>query len=200
MGKIMIINGSPRAVKSNSKLYAEIFMKHCKSETEYFNITRTNHEKLCSETNRFSDVLLVFPLYADGVPVTLMHFLKALENSNQQNKPKISVLINCGFIEHCQNDTAVRMIRLFCKQNGYEFGSVLKIGSGEAILTTPFKIFAESKIKRLSFAISKGKNVSLCVTMPISKNMFLKASTKYWVEYGRKNGITKEDMDTMKIE
>lgn len=36
--------------------------------------------------------------------------------------------------------------------------------------------------------------------MPISKKMFIKASTIYWENYGKKNGISKEQMEIMQIE
>ena len=36
--------------------------------------------------------------------------------------------------------------------------------------------------------------------MPLTPKVFIKASTKYWIEYGNRNGITKEQMDTMSIE
>ena len=196
----MILNGSPRAPKSNSKYYAEIFSKNCGQNTEYFNISKTNHEELCCKMEQFSDVLLVFPLYADSLPVTLLNFLKTLELNPQNKKTTFSVLINCGFIEYKQNDIAVKMIEQFCKQNGYSFGSVLKIGSGEAILFTPFKILVERKIKKFAASIVNKKYRTLKVTMPITKKMFIKASTKYWIDYGRKNGITKEQMETMEIE
>lgn len=200
MGQVMLINASPRAPKSNSKQYAEMFAKVCPIETSYFAVTRNNHRELCQSMEDFSDVLLVFPLYADGLPVTLMNFLKTLEQNAPRWKPRVSVLINCGFMEPEQNDIAVRMIRLFCKQNGYPFGSVLKIGSGEAILYTPFRILVRSKMKKLAAAITAEKAQTWKVTMPISKNMFLRASTSYWTNYGKRNGITKEQMETMKIE
>ena len=200
MESIMIINGSPRAPKSNSKQYAELFSKSCKVKTEYFQITRTNHLELCRAVEQFSDLLFVFPLYADGIPVTLLNFLKALEIHAPQRKPVISVLINCGFLEPHQNDIAVQMIRLYCKQNGYSFGSVLKIGSGEAILTTPFRFLAVRKIKQLASSICSTKYRTLKVTMPISKKFFLKASSSYWLRYGERNGVTKEEMETMQIE
>ena len=38
------------------------------------------------------------------------------------------------------------------------------------------------------------------VTMPISKAFFLKASTRYWLAYGERNGVTGEQMATMEIE
>lgn len=84
--------------------------------------------------------LFVFPLYADSIPVTLLNFLKTMEVNPPQKRPVISVVINCGFMEPQQNDIAIKMLQLYCKKNNYPFGSVLKIGSGEAILNTPFRI------------------------------------------------------------
>ena len=92
------------------------------------------------------------------------------------------------------------MIKFFCQKTQCPFGSVLKIGSGEAILTTPFKILAVRKIKQLANSITSQKYKSFHVTMPISPGLFVKASTKYWTEYGKRNGITPEQMRTMKIE
>lgn len=200
MANIIILNGSPRAPKSNSKRISEIFLKYCNSQTRYFNISKNNHEKLCSEINNFSDVLLVFPLYVDSLPVTLLNFLKSLEKYPHENKPTISVIINCGFIEYYQNDIAVKMIELFCKQNNYNFGSVLKIGSGEAILDSPFKILVTSKLKKLHSSIINKQYTTLKTTMPISKKMFVRASTIYWSNYGKKFGVTKKEMQTMDIE
>ena len=75
----MIINGSPRAPRSNSRRYAEIFARHCGATTVSRHITRTNHLELCAEAGTVDDLLLVFPLYADALPVTLLDFLKTLE-------------------------------------------------------------------------------------------------------------------------
>ena len=91
-------------------------------------------------------------------------------------------------------------MRLYCKKTGLPFGSVLEIGSGEAILSTPFRFFVRRKMKKLVASMVKQNNRSWKVTMPISKGMFLKASTAYWENYGKKNGLTKEEMSTMEIE
>lgn len=192
MERVMILNGSPRGPRSNSKRYAEIFSEKCNWDVEYFNITKSNHHELCSKMNMVSDVLLVFPLYADSIPVTLLNFLKNLENNLPNEKPVISVLINCGFLEYKQNDLAIKMIELFCKKTDFQFGSVLKIGSGEAILMTPFKILVARKIKKLSESIVSKKYKTLSVTMPLPPKLFIKASTKYWTDYGKRNGITQE--------
>lgn len=200
MAGILILNGSPRAPRSNSKRYAALFMNRCKVQCEYQNITRTNHAALCEKMNEVSDVLLVFPLYADGLPVTLLDFLKTLETCPPERKPVISVLINCGFFEYHQNDIAVRMVELFCRQNGYRFGSVLKIASGEAILDTPFCGLVKRKLEQLAAAIVQGKARVLHVSMPLTRGMFVRASTRYWVSYGKKNGVSREQMAVMEIE
>ncbi|MCH1962370.1 hypothetical protein P5F04_07420 [Clostridium perfringens] len=200
MGKVIIINGSPRAPRSNSKEYGEIFSSYYKGQADTFNITKNNHKEICSKIGDYTDILLVFPLYADALPVTMLNFLKVLEENPPKNKPKVNVIVNCGFIEPEQNNVCIDMVKLFCKQNTYEFNSVLSIGGGEAILGTPFKIFVKWKIKKIAKAIYNNTSENLRVTMPISKNMYLKASTNYWINYGKRNGITKSQMETMKIE
>lgn len=200
MAGILILNGSPRAPRSNSKRYAALFMNRCKMQCEYQNITKSNHAELCEKMNEVSDVLLVFPLYADGLPATLLDFLKTLETCPPERKPVISMLINCGFFEYHQNDIAVRMVELFCRQNGYRFGSVLKIASGEAILDTPFCGLVKRKLEQLAAAIVQGKARVLHVSMPLTRGMFVRASTRYWVSYGKKNGVSREQMAVMEIE
>lgn len=201
MGSVLMINASPRAPRSNSKRYAQLFAKHYPGQAEYVELTGKNHAQLCGKLEEVTHLLLVFPLYADSLPVTLMHFLKALEEHPPRKKrPMVSVLINCGFYEYAQNDIAVQMVRLFCAQNQYPFGSVLEIGSGEAILDSPFRMFAEGKIKKLAKGIAAGRHQALHVTMPIPRKMFVNASTQYWINYGKRFGTSKEQMQTMEIE
>ena len=126
--------------------------------------------------------------------------LKTLEEHPPRHRPTVSVLINCGFLEPGQNDVAVQMVELFCGQNGYPFGSVLKIGGGEAILDTPFRGLVRRKLRKLAGAISAGRHRSLQVTMPLPKRLFLRASTAYWTDMGGRGGVTREQMATMEIE
>ena len=130
--KLLIVNGSPRAPRSNSRRYAELFQARWKGEARYAALTAKNHAELAAAAADCTDLLLVFPLYADGLPAPLLRFLEFLEGAGPEHRPRISVLINCGFLEPHQNDVAVDMVRLFCLENGYPFGACLKIGGGEA--------------------------------------------------------------------
>lgn len=200
MEKVMMVNGSPRAPKSNSRHYAEIFARYCPAECDYFVLSRNNHEDLCRRMKDYTDVLFVFPLYADALPVGFLGFLKFLEKNPPCKKPVVSLLINCGFLEYQQSDVAVSMMKLFCRQCDYEMGSILMLGSGEAILRTPFKPWAVWSIRKLARSVGNGNYRLFQMTMPLSKRLFLMASTYYWTRYGRKFGVTKQQMQTMQIE
>ena len=200
MEKLLIINGSPRAKKSNSGRYAEIFKTHYKGKTSEYIVASRKHEVLFEKINYYSDILFVFPLYCDSVPTILLDFLKSLSQYKSEHKPTVHVMINCGFIEPKQNFTAVEIMRLFAKQSGYPFGSILCIGSGEAILDTPFRFCVERKIRSFARSVKKGQKKFASVTMPLTKKIFVRASTNYWIKYGERNGITKMEMETMEIE
>ena len=196
MGKLLIVNGSPRAPRSNSRRYIEQFLP-CWGETadQY---TALKGEPLSSEG--CTDLLLVFPLYADGVPAVLMRTLKQLATWGETPRPRIHVLVNCGFLEPEQTQPAVEMVRFFCKRYGFPWGMALRIGSGEAILNTPFSFLVRRSLRRLAAGIRAGRSEVLSVRMPLSRRMFIWASGRYWAGYGAENHITAREMPTMEIE
>lgn len=149
---------------------------------------------------KYSDVIIVFPLYADSLPVGLLNFLKNLENNLPMQRPVISILINCGFLEHKQNCVAVSMIRYFCKHNNFPIGSTLMLGSGEAILETPFRYIAVRAVKRLAASVNKGNYKDITATMPLPKWLFKMAARSYWIRYGKKFGVSKKEMQRPEIE
>lgn len=200
MAKILIVNASPRAPRSNSAKYAALFARACKKPTEYVALPASGDAGAVGSFDDCDALLLTFPLYADSIPVKLLRFLQSLAQTPIQHKPAVSVLVNCGFLEHDQNNCAVRQIQLFCKEYGYTFGSVLKIGSGEAILDTPFRFLVKRKIARFARAVSQNKATAFAVTMPLTKRMFLRASTKYWLTKGAENGLDYAAMNTDAIE
>lgn len=203
MEGILIVNGSPRAPRSNSKLYAEAFMKGYRKGVEYMNLTLVNHqaviEKIRSGTYR--EVLFVFPLYADGIPSTLLSLWKDIEAAGKVPAgTKMSLIVNCGFYEPGQNEVAIKMARLFASRAGFAFSSSFSIASGEATPGTIFRHLLYWRLRRFGRGLRKGQKLAFSYTMPISKRSFLKASTKFWLAYGGRNGIDGKAMSTMDIE
>lgn len=200
MAHVKIINASPRAPRSNSKIFAQMFTDRCSMQTEYLELSRKNSAELAASAADCKDLILVFPLYADGIPVSLLNFLKELSKVHSDCKPTVSAVINCGFLESMQNNTAVEQIKLFCEENGFNVGSFLKIGSGEAIADTPFKVFVKYKMKHFAKSVEKGNYREFSTSMPLTKKMFVIAANKYWLSRGKQNGLTKEQMDVDLIE
>ena len=95
----MILNASPRAPRSNSKEYAALFSARCSLPCQYFALKGQSAAHLIQEMEHFSQLLLVFPLYVDSLPVELLAFLEEVQRNPPKNKPRLSVLINCGFLD-----------------------------------------------------------------------------------------------------
>lgn len=200
MDRLMMVNGSPRAPRSNTRRYLQLLEQYWPGETREYSVTQGKHEQGVAQLEGCGQLVLAFPLYADSLPVTLMGFLKALEAHPPAPKPTVHVLINCGFLEPEQNRVALEIIDCFCRRSGYPRGATLCIGSGEAILGTPFAFFARRAIRKLARAIQTGRPARIKTAMPLTKGMFLKASTNYWLGLGAKNSLTREDMAVMDIE
>ena len=200
MDKLMMVNGSPRAPRSNTRRYLQLLEQCWPGETQTYSTTQGRPEQALAELAGCGHLVLAFPLYADSLPVPLMGFLKALEVQFSGEKPTVHVLINCGFLEPEQNRVALEILDCFCRRNGYPRGATLCIGSGEAILDTPFAFLARRGIRKLARAIQRGRPERIKTAMPLTKGMFLKASTRYWLGLGEKNGLTREDLSTMEIE
>jgi len=201
MDKTIIINGSHRAPISNSKRYSKYLMKFLKLKTEEFLINKNNYDEISKELFSASKVILIFPLYVDSIPSILLGFLNRLEKLGEKYKsrPTVYIVINCGFIESEQNNVAISIMEYFLKKNGYSYGGVLSIGSGEAILDSPFRGMVTSKIKKFAKAVDQGEKISIKTQMPISKFLFVMAGNNYWSLKGAAHGKTKMEMKTMEI-
>ena len=62
MGKLMIVNGSPRAPKSNSKQYIQAFLSAWSGAYEQYSVTQRQHAACLEQLKECSDLLLVFPV------------------------------------------------------------------------------------------------------------------------------------------
>ena len=77
-------------------------------------------------------LLLVFPLYADGVPARMKRALMAIAAAGL--KPRtVAALANCGFLESGHNDTALEICRLFARDAGFTWLGGLGRGGGGAL-------------------------------------------------------------------
>ena len=132
------------------------------------------------------------------MPSLVISFFNSLKKYKFQNQ-KVHLIINCGFLEWQQNLVAREIFKLFCEDLNLNFSCSLLIGSGEAIMNTPFKVLVNRQLKGFANDIYNKKNKMRKVNMLLSKKNFIKASTKYWIKYGLKNGISKEEMERKEV-
>ncbi|MGL5978815.1 MAG: hypothetical protein ACRCZJ_07470 [Erysipelotrichaceae bacterium] len=196
-----LLNASPRAPRSNSKGYlafleAALQQRHISVKSGM--LLETNHDDIASEIEKIQDLVVVFPLYVDSIPCDLLAFLELLVAQKQVHQ--LHVIINCGFLESKQNNIALQQLQFFTQQAGWKMGTSLSIGSGEAILGTPFKSMVEKKTKKMARAMVENKPFTQHVQMPLPKFLFLKASTNYWTKYGARFGVDPQGLAEMKVE
>lgn len=198
MGKLIVVNGSPRAPRSNSLKYINELKKFVKDDIFVYNIISFKLDQFFKELKADSEIIFVFPLYADGLPSLVISFFNSLKSFKFQNQ-KVHLIINCGFLEWQQNLVAKEIFKLFCDSLNLNFCCSLLIGSGEAIMETPYKFLVKRQLKGFINDIYTNKSKMRKVNMPLSKKRFIKDSTKYWLAYGSRNGINREEMESKEI-
>ena len=78
-------------------------------------------------------VVLAFPLYVDSLPAPLVRLLELVAGRRAaapRGTPRLGVLVQCGFPEARQCDTAVAICRLFAERTGMRWAGALSMGMG----------------------------------------------------------------------
>ncbi len=101
-------------------------------------------------------VIMAFPLYVDTLPALLIRAMEdvadCFKGETASQNPRLVCIVNCGFPESKQNDTALAICRQFTLETGFEWAGGLQLGAGEAISGRPLsavKGLARNVIKSL---------------------------------------------------
>ncbi len=82
-------------------------------------------------------VVLAFPLYVDSLPAPLTRLLELVAERRGRNvaagSPRLAVIVQCGFPEVHQCDTAVGICRHFAETSGMRWAGALAMGMGGAL-------------------------------------------------------------------
>lgn len=133
--RALIVVGSPR--KGTSLVIAEHLAALL--EERGMVVTQTHPEgvvspRLLCAYRRARLVVLIFPLYVDGIPGSL---LRVLENLAREAKPdpdmRLAAIVNAGFPEASQCFAALECARHFALAQGAIFAGGMAIGCGGAI-------------------------------------------------------------------
>ena len=98
--KITVINGSPKAVKSNSEIL-ENYLSSLLKENEikkYYSISFKLNDKIKNKMYNSDVLIFLFPLYVDGIPSNLLKLLVEFEKEKViKSGSKIYCVVNNGF-------------------------------------------------------------------------------------------------------
>lgn len=82
-------------------------------------------------------VVFAFPLYVDSLPSPLTRLLELVAGERagdgRQATRLLAVVVQCGFPEPRQCDTAVGICRLFARRTGMRWGGALAMGMGGSL-------------------------------------------------------------------
>ena len=139
--KILFLNGSPKSSGSASEVIINGLRKKLGDTNEHktLSVLGLGREDFFAEIAGTSVMVVVFPLYVDGLPSHLLRFLYDVKDEIKQKRSDLMVfaIANNGFFEGKQNALALSMMQHFCVAAGIQWGQGLGIGGGGMTAVAP---------------------------------------------------------------
>lgn len=198
--KIIIINGSPKTIKSNSEILGNYLFPLLKENNikKYYSIYFQLNDKTKNEIYNSDVLIFIFPLYVDGIPSNLLKLLVEFEKEKViKSGSKIYCVVNNGFYEGKQNFLALLHMKNWCKKVNAKWGQGIGIGSGELLpYLKKFKLGQgplknlEKILNRLSrniLTLNSDKNIYINPNWP--KSLYFIQGSFSWILKARKNNL-----------
>ncbi|MGL4655563.1 MAG: NAD(P)H-dependent oxidoreductase [Sarcina sp.] len=210
MRKILMLNLSPKGVKSTSMSILESFKKKFekKSNVEEFDLSiktlrefSKDRKKLLRLIEESDDVIFASPLYVDTLPAFVIEFLDYLdENFKSEKVINLYGIVNCGFLEEYYNLPALNLFENFAKEVGFNWRIGLGIGAGGWLVNAENATGMQAKMKAdINFAFDSftqsffntaalnDKNITATAKMP--KRVYAFAATQSFKKLAKENKI-----------
>ncbi len=147
--EVMLIVGSPRKERSTSHslgnyLVQKLGKQGWVSRTIYSHDIYNDENllnKMFQEIDKSDLIILAAPLYIDSIPAPVIKVLQEINNYRRKvrnaSQPDFLIIINCGFPEAEQNNTAIKMYKEFSDSAGFKWLGGLSMGMGGAVNGKP---------------------------------------------------------------
>lgn len=182
---ITYINGSPKLNNSASNKFLND-IKSAEDKIQY--VYMNNYEDIIANVINSDTIVLSFPLYADSPTSGVLDFFEYIKNNTIDLSDKnLYYIVNCGFYEPQQNNTAIDIVRCFCENNKINFKGGLSIGAGPIIGIRDSKLIYriltksyDNKINEFKEKIQNNKNVDMNITLSLNKRLYVYAANISW--------------------
>ena len=198
--KISIINGSPKAIKSNSEILGNYLSSLLKENEikKYYSISfRLNDENKNEIYN--SDVLIfLFPLYVDGIPSNLLKLFVEFEKEKVVNPAtRVYCIVNNGFYEGKQNRLTILQMKNWCEKVKADWGQGIGVGAGELLPYLKKYKLGQGPLKNLGKVLDKfSTNIltlksdkDIYINPNWLKSLYFFQGSISWILKGRKNNL-----------
>jgi multimeric flavodoxin WrbA len=150
---LIVFNGSPRGKNSNSSTITSWFLEGCgETDTPVCFLNKVNHhDEFAHEMMEYDQILLVFPLYVDGMPGLVKNFFECLYKYKDQLKGKsVTWIIHSGFSEAIQLRGLERYLIRFSSIMEFKNHGVIVIPGSEG-----FRMMSPNMTKKKHLAAAR---------------------------------------------
>lgn len=152
--------------------------------------------------------VFAYPLYVDGIPSQLLSCLVQLEKTPVFNRKKVVYgIVNCGFYEGIQAETALAVLENWCKKAGHSWGGGIGVGGGGALAMLPDMapgrgpkaqidkaLTALAERCRAGTVMEKGARENIYVSVAMPRTLYKMAGQLGWRQMIKKNGGKTKDL------
>jgi len=134
----IILNGSPKgnSTNSNSRIFAEEFVRNIKNPYEIRCIAKADPKELAEYAQGFDTIIFILPLYIHAMSGIVMKFIERLEPATTEGK-YIGFIVQSGFVETAQQKYVERYFADLAKQLNYNYLGTVSKGQAAGIYMYP---------------------------------------------------------------
>ena len=198
--KISIINGSPKAIKSNSEILGNYLLSLLKENEikKYYSISVRLDDKIKNQIYNSDVLIFLFPLYVDGIPSNLLKLLVEFEKKKViKYGTKIYCIVNNGFYEGKQNQLAILQIKNWCEKVKARWGQGIGVGAGELLPHLKKYPLGQGPLKNLGKVLDKfSANIltlksdeDIYINPNWLRSLYFLQGSISWILKGRKNNL-----------
>jgi len=137
---LIVYNGSPRGESSNSSIITSWFLEGYGNDNTEIRFLKKfkQHTTYAEEMSKFDQVLMVFPLYVDGMPGQVKHFYETLSSFKDKLKDKpVTFIIHSGFSDGIQSRALEQYLNRFSNIMNFNNHGVIIIPGSEGFRQMP---------------------------------------------------------------
>ena len=204
--RILLLNGSPRGARANSRIVLDALRSRMGEGHEY-RLVETMTGTADSDDLEVDFIVLAFPLYIDSLHSRLLAWLMSYEALRRQagaaGRVGMIAVANCGFKEGVQTKTALDIVAHFCSRAGIEWRGGLGIGTGEMIGVlkgAPDEMPIKRPVSRALAEIAKRVDLgpelagNIYATHAFPWLLFKLVGQAGWRQQARANGLGRRDL------